>query len=191
MRIVLNLPYMSMSGSALLSATHTESSPAAQGSAAALREAPAQLFAGVSCISRLSNEHHFHLRKMTTIIQTWLFGSCFLKNEVIFLRMLTNLVLLGHSGRHKARGLNPGLHLVLSAHFICPHLLSTPRQRGAPAPYLVQEQLHLYSPKVTFGPLKATLRLLWPPLKMSWTPLFRVSKQLTVFVANAKIQAFK
>ena len=31
--------------------------------------------------------------------------------------------------------------------------------------------LHLYSPKITFGPLKATARLMWPRVKMSLTPL--------------------
>ena len=35
----------------------------------------------------------------------------------------------------------------------------------------VKEQLHLYSPKITFGHLKATTRLMWPPVKMSLTPL--------------------
>ena len=30
-----------------------------------------------------------------------------------------------------------------------------------------KEQLHLYRPKITFGPLKATARLMWPPVKMS------------------------
>ena len=35
----------------------------------------------------------------------------------------------------------------------------------------VKEQLHLYSPQITFGPLKATWRLMWPPVKMSLTPL--------------------
>ena len=30
--------------------------------------------------------------------------------------------------------------------------------------------LHLYSPKITFGPLKATTRLMWPQVKMSLTP---------------------
>ena len=35
----------------------------------------------------------------------------------------------------------------------------------------VKAQLHLYSPNITFGPLKATARLIWPPMKMSLTPL--------------------
>ena len=38
----------------------------------------------------------------------------------------------------------------------------------------VKEQLHLHSPKITFGPLKATARLMWPPVKMSLTPLLFV-----------------
>ena len=36
---------------------------------------------------------------------------------------------------------------------------------------LVKEQLHSYSPKVTFGPLRPTARLMWPPVKMSLAPL--------------------
>ena len=43
---------------------------------------------------------------------------------------------------------------------------------AAPSPPLtVKEQLPLHSPKVTFGLLKATARLMWPPVKMSLTPL--------------------
>ena len=38
---------------------------------------------------------------------------------------------------------------------------------------LVKEQLHVYSPKIAFGPLKATTRLMWPLVKMSLTPLFQ------------------
>ena len=42
---------------------------------------------------------------------------------------------------------------------------------AAPSSHLtVKEQLHLHSPKITFGPLKATSRLMWPPVKMSLTP---------------------
>ena len=36
---------------------------------------------------------------------------------------------------------------------------------------LVKEYLHLYSPKMTFGLLKATTRLIWTPVKMCLTPL--------------------
>ena len=50
-----------------------------------------------------------------------------------------------------------------------------------PAPYFyevavpssqltVKEQLHVYSPKITVDPLKATARLMWPLVKMSLTP---------------------
>ena len=43
---------------------------------------------------------------------------------------------------------------------------------AAPSCHLtVKELLHVYSPKVTFGPLKATVRLVWPPVKISLTPL--------------------
>ena len=62
--------------------------------------------------------------------------------------------------RWQTQGLrpNPDLHLVLSG--------------PAPSSRLtVKEQFHLYSPKMTFGPLKATTRLMWPPVKMSLIPL--------------------
>ena len=56
--------------------------------------------------------------------------------------------------------------------FICP----SPRFYLAAAPSslpLVKEQLHLCSLKITFGPLKATARLMWPPVKMSLTSLLQ------------------
>ena len=49
------------------------------------------------------------------------------------------------------------------------HLVSTWWQCQVPCPQL--EQLHLNSPKITFSPLKVTARLMWPPVKMSLTPL--------------------
>ena len=57
-------------------------------------------------------------------------------------------------GKHKACGPNPALRLIFSslAPCFCP-------------------QLHLISPKITSGPLKATARLMWPPVKMSLIPL--------------------
>ena len=36
---------------------------------------------------------------------------------------------------------------------------------------LVKEELYLYSPKITFGALKATVRLMWPLVNMSLIPL--------------------
>ena len=73
-------------------------------------------------------------------------------------------------GKHKACGQNVAPHLVLSAP--ARHLVSTrwPRQ----APCLVKEKLHLYSPKITSGTLKATTRLMWPAVKTSLTPLLQV-----------------
>ena len=68
-------------------------------------------------------------------------------------------------GQYKAPGLNPALHLVLSGPTPCFYLVAAPRSC-----LTVKEQLHLYSPKITFGPLKATTRL-WPPVKMSLTSL--------------------
>ena len=69
-------------------------------------------------------------------------------------------------GKHKAHGPNPVLHLVLSSPAPCFYLAAA--LSSFP---LVKEELHLYSPKMTFGPLKATVRLMWPPVKMSLTPL--------------------
>ena len=54
--------------------------------------------------------------------------------------------------------------------YLPPSLVSTRRQAELLAPE-VKEYLHLYSPKITFGPLKATSRLMWLPGKMSLTPL--------------------
>ena len=45
------------------------------------------------------------------------------------------------------------------------HLVSTQQQRRAPSLPLVKEQLRVYSPKITVGSLKATTRLMWPPVK--------------------------
>ena len=39
---------------------------------------------------------------------------------------------------------------------------------------LVKEQLYLHSPKIIFGPLKATARLMWSPVKMSLTLLIQM-----------------
>ena len=69
-------------------------------------------------------------------------------------------------GKHKACGLNPALHLVLSGPAPCFYPMAVPSSLP-----LVKEQLHLYSPKITFGPLKATARLMWPLVKMNFTPL--------------------
>ena len=59
-----------------------------------------------------------------------------------------------------------------------------PRVESGPAPCFypaaapssrltVQEQLHVHSPQVTFGSLKATTRLMWPRWKWVWHPCFR------------------
>ena len=72
---------------------------------------------------------------------------------------------LSTGGKHKARGPNPALHLVLSGPAPCFYLAAAPSFLP-----LVKEQLHFYGPKVTFHPLKATVRLKWPPVKMSLTP---------------------
>ena len=53
--------------------------------------------------------------------------------------------------------------------YLARHLVST-WQQSSSLP-LVKEYLHLHSPKITFYLLKATARLMWPPWKMSLTPL--------------------
>ena len=68
-------------------------------------------------------------------------------------------------GKHKARGPNPAPHLVLSGLAPCFH------PAALSSHLTVKEQLHLYSPNITFGPLKATARLMWPLVKMRLTPL--------------------
>ena len=42
---------------------------------------------------------------------------------------------------------------------------------------LVEKQLYLYGPKITFSPLKATARLMWPPVTISLTPLVYMKSQ--------------
>ena len=78
---------------------------------------------------------------------------------------------------------------------------------AVPSPRLaVKEQLHVHSPKITFGPLKATERLMWPPVKMSRTPRIysinpnvttKITKQTVIVISqqkdkkNLKNQLFK
>ena len=52
---------------------------------------------------------------------------------------------------------------------------------------LVKEWLHVYSPKIIFGPLKATSRLMWPPVKMSVAP----SLSDTLFTITSVILSIK
>ena len=70
-------------------------------------------------------------------------------------------------GKQKARRPNPALHLVLSGPAPCFYWAMV-----LSSCFTVKEQLHLYSPKITFGPLKATTRLMWSLVKMTLTPLF-------------------
>ena len=53
-------------------------------------------------------------------------------------------------GKHKACRPNPSLHLILSGPLPCFYPAAAPSSLP-----LVKEQLHLYSPKITFRPLKA------------------------------------
>ena len=68
--------------------------------------------------------------------------------------------------KHKAHAPNLALHLVLSSPAPCFYPAAAPSSR-----LTVKESLHVYSPKMTFGPLKATARLMWPSVQMSLTPL--------------------
>ena len=72
---------------------------------------------------------------------------------------------LQHRWQTQACGPNPALHLVLSGPAPCFYPAASPSSLPQ-----VKEQLHLYSPKITFGPFKATARLIWPPMKMNLTP---------------------
>ena len=60
---------------------------------------------------------------------------------------------------------NPARHLVLSGPAPCFYLAAAPSSRLA-----VEEWLHLRTPKITFGPFKATARLMWPPGKNEFDP---------------------
>ena len=53
---------------------------------------------------------------------------------------------------------------------LAPHLVSSP-EAASSSHLTVKEQLHLYGPKSTVGPLKAAMRLTWPPVTMRLTPL--------------------
>ena len=59
-----------------------------------------------------------------------------------------------------------GLHLVLSGLAPCFYSAVALSSR-----LTTKEKLHLCSPKITFSPLKATARLMWPPVEMNLTPL--------------------
>ena len=76
-------------------------------------------------------------------------------------------VLVDHRRQTQGPRAESGLHLVLSGLAPCfyPPAALTSR-------LTVKEQLHVHSPNVTVGPLKATARLMWPPVKMSLTPLW-------------------
>ena len=70
-------------------------------------------------------------------------------------------VVSGRCLSYKVREPNPALHLVLSGPAPCYYPAAAPSSR-----LIVKESLHLHSPKITFSPLKATVRLMWPPVKM-------------------------
>ena len=78
----------------------------------------------------------------------------------------------GHGSRTQVQTQGPWAETGPLPCFICPapcfYLAAAPSSLP-----LVKEQLHSYSPKITFGPLKATARLMWPPVKMSLTPWSR------------------
>ena len=121
------------------------------------------MFQGQDCLHRMLRLlclQDFGQREMLRRVQEYvLFLVCFLIN--VFIRQAANA-----GGKYNARGPNLALHLVLSG--------PAPRFYPLAAPSswpLVKEYLHLCSPNITFGPLKATTRLMWPLVKMSLTPL--------------------
>ena len=91
----------------------------------------------------------------------------------VFLRSLTfYMTLYSTGGKHRAQGPNVALHHVLSGPAPCFYLAAVPSSH-----LTVKE--YLYSPIITFGPLKTTVRLMWPPVKMSLAPLlYRVGSIL-------------
>ena len=64
------------------------------------------------------------------------------------------------AGQHKARKLNPALHLVLSGQAPCFY-----------AAAVLLRSSYIYIVLKLFSPLKATSRLMWPLVRMSLTPL--------------------
>ena len=83
--------------------------------------------------------------------------------------LLSGSMIQVKGGKHKTHGPNLVLHLVLSGPTPCFYPVAAPSSF-----LLLKEQLHLYSPKITFSFLKATARLMWPLVKMSLTPLIQV-----------------
>ena len=73
---------------------------------------------------------------------------------------------LNHRRQTQGPRAESGLHLVASRPAPCFYPAAAPSSR-----LTVNEQLHSYSPNVTFSPLEATKRVMWPPVKMSLTPL--------------------
>ena len=61
---------------------------------------------------------------------------------------------------------HPAFHVVLCSPAPCFYPAAVPSSH-----LTIKEQLHLHSPKITFGPLKATARLMWPLVKISLTAL--------------------
>ena len=65
--------------------------------------------------------------------------------------------------------------------FIWPSTLFLPGRSASSLP-LFKEQLHLYSPKIKFSPLKANVRLMLSLVKMSLTPCFKVKAQFVSLI---------
>ena len=83
--------------------------------------------------------------------------------------LLWSLYITGANTRPGVGWIRPALHLVLSHPAPCFCLAAVPSSR-----WTVKEQLHVHSPNITFGPLKAMARLMWPLVKMSLTPLLYI-----------------
>ena len=92
-------------------------------------------------------------------------GSCLLIPQVRIrlsrhpfsfdLKLEFSLKIYATGGKHSSHRPTPALHLVLSGPAPCFYPAAVLSSR-----LTVKEQLHLYSPNITFSPLKATLRLM-------------------------------
>ena len=72
----------------------------------------------------------------------------------------------GTGGKQKAGGPNPALHLVSSGPTPCFYPAAVPSSLP-----LELRSSYMYTVLNYIRPLKATTRLMWPPVKMSLTPL--------------------
>ena len=87
---------------------------------------------------------------------TYMFIHCFISQYCILLVLVETLQIY----RWQTQG--PMAEFCPLPYFIRPAPCFYPAAALSSLP-LVKEQSHVYSPKITFGPLKATARLMWHP----------------------------